>query len=209
MKFTRIIKPLIPAAALTVAVQAAATEHSAKPASEWEETKQSLAQAGEHATSASRNAWLDGKVEATLLLNRHLNSFKIDTQVKGDTAYLSGTVRSDVDRDLAEQVALNVKGIERVENGLEVDASAELRADEDEARNFGQRIEDATTTAIVKSKLLAHENIEGLAVDVDTYDSVVTLSGTVASSKVKSLVEKVASNTDAVDSVVNKLQVKS
>lgn len=215
MKFKKPLKnlrPLIPAAVISVSLPVTAIAEVKKDEADptqWQEAKQSLAEAGEHASNATANAWLDGKLEATLLLNRHLNNFKIDTSVKGDTAYLSGTVRSDIDRDLAGQVALNVKGIEKVENDLKVDADAKLRSDEESERNFGQRIEDATTTAIVKTKLLTHDNIEGMAVNVDTYDSVVTLSGTVASKKVRNLVEIVVSNTDAVESVVNELQVDS
>ena len=212
MRIKKTAYPLIPAAMLTIAVQAGADEQAAEASGEqsaWQETKRSLAEVKSDVSSATSNAWLHGKLEATLLLNRHLNNFAINTDVQGNTAYLTGTVRTDIDRDLAEVVALNVDGIENVENNIAVDAKTTGRAQDDPQRDFGQRIEDATTTAIVKSKLLANRHIKGMAIDVDTRNSVVTLSGNVATSEVKSLVENVAAATDSVDSVVNELSVDS
>ena len=42
------------------------------------------------------DAWLQGKVETVLLLNRHLNNFKIDTEVQGDVVALNGEVTTPI-----------------------------------------------------------------------------------------------------------------
>ena len=72
----------------------------------------------EYTDSRMKDAWLDGRLETAYLLNRHLNSFTIDTKVKDGVAYLSGTVEYDIDKDLAQQVALGIEGINEVENEL-------------------------------------------------------------------------------------------
>lgn len=189
--------------------QAKAEEAATKQqTSTWQETKQSFAEAKQIAATTAERAWLEGKLETTYLLNRHLNSFQIDTAVEGNTVYLNGVVDSEIDRELAEVVALNVEGIEKVENHLVVDKSA---ADEKRAaakeRSFSQRIDDATTTAIVKSKLFVNENISAMNVDVETHNDVVTLSGEVENSETKDLIYNVVAATDNVESVVNKLEV--
>ena len=70
-------------------------------------------------------------------------------------------------------------------------------------------VDDATTTAMVKSKLLADPQIKGTKIDVDTRGDVVTLSGTVASKEQKQLAEQIAKNTGDVKQVKNQLVVGS
>lgn len=154
------------------------------------------------------DAWLDGKVETAFALNRHLNPFRIDTEVENGTVYLDGSVESDVDRDLASQIAKSVDGVKGVENRLKV---AEMKeSDMQRATNdLLQNVTDATTTAVVKTKLLANGNTKGLQINVDTQDDVVTLTGIVESDEIRDLAEKLAQNTENVKSVENRLEVKS
>ena len=53
-------------------------------------------------------------------------------------------------------------------------------ASRNEHRDFPSWLDDATTTAAVKSRLIANSNTKDLQIDVDTRDDVVTLSGRVA-----------------------------
>lgn len=153
------------------------------------------------------DAWLDGKVETAFALNRHLNPFRIDTEVENGTVYLDGTVESDVDRDLAGQIAQSVDGVNKVENRLQVAETKEGDMERTTNELF-QNISDATTTAVVKSKLLANGNTKGLQINVDTEDDVVTLTGTVESDEVRDLAVKLAQNTENVRKVENRLEIK-
>ena len=167
----------------------------------------------EYADDATRNAWMHGKLETALLLNRHLNNFRIDTKVVGDTAYLNGKVESDIDKNLAEEVARGIDGIAQVANNLIIDrdnARVEREADEldEQGRTLAQRLDDATTTAAIKSKLLMNGNTSGMNIDVDTRNDHVTLKGEVNSSEEKALAGQIAENTDDVDGVDNQLQVR-
>lgn len=154
------------------------------------------------------DAWLDGKVETAFALNRHLNPFRIDTEVENGTVYLDGSVESDVDRDLAGQIAKSVDGVKGVENRLKVEEMKE--SDMQRATNdLLQNVSDATTTAVVKTKLLANGNTKGLQINVDTENDVVTLTGIVESDEIRDLAEKLAQNTENVKSVENRLEVKS
>jgi osmotically-inducible protein OsmY len=158
----------------------------------------------------AKDAWIDGKLEAVYALNHYLSAFEIDTAVTQGVVHLSGKVHSDIDRDLAGEIAKGIEGVVEVDNKLAIvpRTGATAKPAEGATRSFGAWIDDATTTASVKSKLLGNPNTEGLKIDVDTRGDVVTLSGQVASAEEKALAEELARNTGDVKNVRNQLVVK-
>ncbi len=174
--------------------------------------KPTMEQRVEHTQSAVKDAWLDGKLESALLFNEHLNSFAIDTEVKSGTVYLTGAVESDIDRDLAGEIAKSIKGVTAVENKLAIDKAKVSMADQDDSdsrKGVRQSVANATLTARIKTEFLVNSNIGGLAIDVDSSDGEVTLSGDVKSEQEKKLAEQIAKNTSGTRSVQNRLSVDS
>jgi hyperosmotically inducible periplasmic protein len=166
---------------------------------------------GAERTGEAKDAWITGKLEAVYALNRHLNAFAIETDTDNGIVHLTGTVESDIDRDLAGELAKGIEGVVSVDNDLLVAANARTAAAktaDGPDRPFGVWVDDATTTAAVKSKLLGNPNTKGLEIDVDTRGDVVTLSGEVASTEEKQLAEELAKNTGDVKEVRNQLVVK-
>ncbi len=184
-------------------------------------TVTSMATAGgnEHYTTdvKIKDAWIDGKIESALLINRHLNNFTIDTDVKKGKAYLSGTVRSEIDRDLAEEIAKSIEGVTAVDNDIIVKKSEEMsdkwhvthKHQKEKTREFGTWYDDATTTASIKSELLWNDSTSGLNINVDTAFGVVTLNGVVDSESEKELIEQIAENTSGVKNVESEIEVDS
>ncbi|MGB5354646.1 MAG: BON domain-containing protein [Woeseia sp.] len=170
-----------------------------------------LAEGNTDYTGAVKDAWLDGRIETAFALNRHLNPFAIDTEVDNGVAYLTGTVESDIDRDLAGEIALNIDGVTKVENKLDVKEKSAMdkmaASAKQKTNSLMQSIDDATITASVKTRLMANGNTKGLSINVDTENEVVTLSGKVRSSEERNLAEVLAKNTDSVAKVNNKLTV--
>ncbi|NGP54508.1 BON domain-containing protein [Thioalkalivibrio sp. XN8] len=162
------------------------------------------------------DAWLDGKIETSLTLNRYLNPFAIDTDVQDGVVTLSGIVESEVDKELAGEIALGVDGVKKVENKLEVRTGAAEAgestatagaAPDQQGRDFAARFDDATTTARVKYALLTHDGTDALDIDVDTVNGVVFLTGRVKSGEERDLAGELAANTEGVGNVENKLEV--
>ncbi len=154
-------------------------------------------------------ARLEGQIGTAILLNRHLNPFEIGIDVEGDTAILTGTVDESLDKDLAERVAMNAKGIAKVDNRIAVDAAAKMRErGMDNDRDFDEAVEDASTTASVKSRLLWNDTTDGLDIEVDTMNRRVTLTGDASTQAEKDLATRLALGTDGVRSVDNKIIVK-
>ena len=164
---------------------------------------------------AVKDAWLDGRIETAITLNRHLNPFSIDTEVKNGVAYLDGSVESDIDRDLAAEIAMSIDGVTEVKNNLRVETQKPSTLDKvagatkSTTSNLLSSVDDATITAGVKTRLMANGNIKGLDINVDTEGDVVTLSGKVRSEEERQLAEKLALNVDSVASVRNELTVSS
>jgi hyperosmotically inducible periplasmic protein len=159
-------------------------------------------------TQDIQNARKEAQLWTTYAMNDSLSAFDIDVEVNGSQAVLSGTVESDIEKDLAEQIALGVEGIGKVDNRLKVDANyAPQKTAAGSERDFGTTVQDATTTAKVKSKLLWNDRTDGLDIDVDTHNGKVTLTGTADTQASKDFAARVARNTDGVRSVDNKLKV--
>ncbi|MDX1563422.1 MAG: BON domain-containing protein [Gammaproteobacteria bacterium] len=159
---------------------------------------------------AAKDAWITGKIETVYTLNSHLNPFSISTRVDNGVAHLTGTVDSEIDRELAGELALGIEGVVEVRNDLVVNAEASAEAKnqrDDNGRNFGSWVDDATTTAAVKSRLIRNAHTKGLQIDVDTRDDIVTLSGRVETDEEKELAGQIALNSSDVAEVRNNLVV--
>jgi osmotically-inducible protein OsmY len=81
----------------------------------------------------------------------------------------------------------------------------------EKAKTAGQSIADATAnariTAAIKTKLVAEPGLSAFAINVDTTDGLVTLSGKVESHEQVASAVKVALETDGVHKVISTLQV--
>lgn len=172
----------------------------------WTNFKQDSEQAWDGTREAFRDGWVEGKLHTALMLNENLSVFDIDIEVDSATATLRGEVDSDIDKELAANIALAIDGIDKVQNKITLNAA--LAREEDEGRGFAQYLADLSTTAAVKTELLASDNIKGLDINVDTYRDVVTLKGKVESSAQKDLAEAIVAKRDDVDKIENQLRVQ-
>lgn len=156
-----------------------------------------------------QDARREAQIWTTYGFNPNLRASDIGVEVNGSTAILTGTVESGVEKDLAEQIALSVDGIGKVDNRLRIDAAFVPGKGKhyDRDRNFSTAVDDATTTARVKSKLLWNAHTDGLQIDVDTRNGVVTLKGAVGTAAEKNLAARLAQNTHGVVSVNNQLAI--
>ncbi|HEX7035701.1 MAG TPA: BON domain-containing protein [Pseudomonadales bacterium] len=156
---------------------------------------------------AIRDAWLDGRLETAYALNPELSAFDIHADVTDGVVRLSGSVGSEIARDLAVEIAEGMEGVSRVEHRLTISPPV-VAAGDDARRSLLQRIDDLTASARVKSNLAANGNTKGLTINVATHDAVVTLTGAVTSRKEKMLAELIARNTPGIHGVRNELAIR-
>lgn len=147
----------------------------------------------------------EGSIWTAFALNRHLNPFKLDIDVDEGRVTLSGRVESEVQKELAEQVAMSVEGVQSVDNRIEVDP----KVAEGNPPGMVQRLEDAILAATVKSKLLWNSNTRGLDIQVRSENGAITLSGQAQTAAAKELAGELAANTDGVREVFNHLSIST
>ena len=160
--------------------------------------------AAEQDRDTTSDLWLEAKLVTSYTLNQHLNPFKLKVDVKDGVAYISGTVDSPAERDLAVEIAKGIEGIGKVKEDIQVQPGM---AGEPEEPEFYRKVEDATLTARIKSKLLWNRQTHGLDIEVSTAQGIVTLKGKVASDVHRDLAVQLARNTTGVKGVKNQLQV--
>ncbi len=146
------------------------------------------------------------QIWTTFALSPYLRAHDLKVSVDDGKATLTGKVDEDVNKDLAKQIALGVSGVTEVDNQIVVEADyvPPARAE----RSYGDKVDDATITAAVKSKLLWSKHTDGLTTDVDTTSGQVTLRGTADTATAKELAGRLAMNTRGVVSVDNQLVAK-
>lgn len=165
---------------------------------------------------AAKDAWIQGKVETMLALSEQVSAFAIDTDVESGVVTLNGRVNSDVNKELAEELTRGVSGVTEVQNELEISTDNEPGFVEQSQKQLAGASQDllqwfnqASTTAEIKSRLLANTALPGLQIDVETQQDLIVLSGTVRSEAESALAEEIARNAANDDRVSNKLVVSN
>ncbi len=163
----------------------------------------------------AKDAWIDGKAEATLLFNGNLDSFDINTDVNNGNVVLTGKVDHSVDKKLAEELVSNIDGVMSVDNQLSVieekdmDKLASDMSDDAESEYDEQTgtLTDAKIATVIKTRLLMDSDISGFDIDVDVEAGNVTLTGNVDSDAERQLAVEIAKNASDVKNVEDNLQV--
>lgn len=177
----------------------------------WQDVKQGSKKAWNNTQDVYKEGVLAGKLETAIILNRQLNPFEIGFDVEGSQVTLKGKVDTEIEKDLAENITKGVDGVEKVDNKIVVEKSTTRanRVSADGERSFSQYVDDVSTTASIKTELLANENIKGLDINVDTFNNKVTLRGQVKSPAQKSLAEAIVKKRSGVSEVINQLKISS
>ncbi len=134
---------------------------------------------GVESSSAIKDDWIDGQLEAVYALNRHLGELAIDTSVSNGVVRLTGVVRSDIDRNLAGELAKGIDGVVGVRNILLLavprrDAALRARAADS---SIAVSIDDGgTRAATVRPQALHRPNTDDRRIEIATRGAVLTLS---------------------------------
>ncbi|MEX2272908.1 MAG: BON domain-containing protein [Vicinamibacterales bacterium] len=174
------------------------------------------------AACAASDPGITTAVKTKLAADDTVKAYQINVDTQQGVVTLTGTVATAAARDRALEIARGTDGVTRVDDRLTVDAAGTIdeRAREqarDAAAKAGDAVErpgdagaaltDAGITTAVKTRLLADPDVAGLKIDVDTRETVVTLTGTVATAAQKTEAGNIARDTTGVTRVVNNLKV--
>jgi len=147
--------------------------------------------------------WLIVKINTILLFHRNVSASDTKIYVDKGVVTLRGKAFSLAQKELTTEYAQDVDGVKSVVNEMKVE-----KAKVQPEQTAGEKIDDASITAQVKILLVAHRSTSAIKTNVQTTDSVVTVSGFVKNDAEKSLVGKLVGDVKGVTSVVNNMTIE-
>ena len=148
------------------------------------------------------DGWITAKVKTALLFHRNVSASGTTVYTKDGVVTLQGEASSLAAKELTTEYAKDIDNVKEVKNEMTV-ANVPAKAGE----TTGDKIDDASITAQVKSSLLSHHSTSALHTTVSTTDGVVTVGGIAKNEAEKSLVTKLATDINGVTSVINNMTV--
>ena len=148
------------------------------------------------------DGWVGTKVKTALLFHRNVKATKTEVDVKDGVVTLRGEAASMAQKELTSEYARDVDGVKDVRNEMTV-----AKTPTQPSESIGEKIDDASITAQVKSSLMSHRSTSALKTKVSTTDGVVTVSGIAKNAAEKSLVTKLVTDIDGVGSVINNMTI--
>ncbi len=148
------------------------------------------------------DAWITMKVKTALLFHRNVSASGTTVYTENGVVTLQGVASSMAQKELTTEYAKDIDNVKEVKNDMTI-AKAPATPD----ATIGDKIDDASITAQVKSSLLSHHSTSALHTGVSTADGVVTLSGVAKNAAEKSLVTKLVTDINGVNSVINNMTI--
>lgn len=152
--------------------------------------------------AAMSDAWLTTKVKSTLLYHRSVSGFKTEVEVKDGIVTLRGNAPSQAQKELTTEYTMDIEGVKDVNNEMTVTDTSKT------TRTMGDKIDDASITALVKMTLLSHRSTSAINTSVTTKNGVVTLTGKAKNSAEQDLATKLAKDVKGVKSVENRMTIE-
>ena len=154
------------------------------------------------------NASIEADVHLALLEKLGRDGLPIEVEVHGSQVVLTGQVEQRSTQELAEEVALSVPGVRRVDNRVTV-AEAVSRTPVGQAVSHTElEVQDAVLEARVGRALLGEIGRYAFDVEVESTDGAVSLRGTLPDAERKSLALRTAEKISGVKKVVDLLSVQ-
>lgn len=158
--------------------------------------------AGEQPAERS-DGWISMKVMTALAFHKHVSATGTTVHTDKGVVTLTGNADTEAQKRLTGEYAKDVEGVNEVRNDLVV-----VNPPKSAKSTVGEKIDDTSITAQVKTTLLFHKATHVLATKVATKDGVVTLHGEAENEAEKALVGKLAEDINGVKAVHNRMTVK-
>lgn len=155
------------------------------------------------ATQVVTDTALTTSIKAKVAADARTKGSDVSVTTTNGVAVLTGTAPSHEAKKAAEEAALKIDGVTRVDNRIEAPSAmasvgAEVKAG---AKATGEKVTDGWITTKVKTQLLADELTKGGKIKVETKDNIVHLSGKAGSEAEKAQAIKLAVGTEGVKEV--------
>ena len=152
------------------------------------------------------DATTSGKVKSAFMLSKRLSPYDIEAVTQNGMVTLSGPVPSEIDKELAEKVARDTRGVNQVSNQLVIEP--QIKPSEASLRE-SERIVDLEVQADLRERLAASADLSDKTIQISVANRNVTLAGEVETPAQKSGAEQLARSLANVTGVTNQLSVSN
>lgn len=146
------------------------------------------------------DGWITMKVKTVLAFHKNVSAMGTEVNTKDGVVTLTGNADTLAQKQLTGEYAKDVDGVTEVRNDLVIAKS--------NRRTLGDKVDDTSITAQVKSTLLFHKSTSMLATKVSTINGVVSLNGEAKNAAERDLVTKLVEDIHGVQSVHNRMTVR-
>jgi osmotically-inducible protein OsmY len=152
--------------------------------------------------SEHSDGWITMKVKGALTFRRNVSATDTEVSTLNGVVTLTGTAESQAQKDLTGEYTKDVLGVKEVRNEMKVSHQGKSGH-----RSVGEKVDDASITAQIKTSLLFHKATHVLSTRVATKNGVVTLHGEARNDAELALVTKLVEDIHGVKRVHNKMTV--
>lgn len=147
---------------------------------------------------------ITNKVKAAFSLSKRLSAYEINVAAKDGVVTLTGQTPTEVDKQLAGNVAKDIPDVKGVDNQIQVNPG--VKPSESSVRE-GMRVADLEIRADLNERLVSSQGLKGQSIQTLVQDRIVTLTGRVETPAQKAGAEQVARSVPNVVEVINNLEV--
>ena len=148
------------------------------------------------------DAWISMKVKTALAFHKNVSVTDTDVKTQGGAVTLTGRADSSAQKELTGEYAKDVDGVTEVYNDLDV-----VSPGPGAGASLGEKVDDASITAQIKTTLLFRKSTHALTTKVVTRDGIVSLSGEARNAAEKELAGKLAEDIKGVRQVNNRMSI--
>ncbi len=148
------------------------------------------------------DGWITMNVKGALAFHKNVSATKTEVHTENGIVTLSGKADSEAQKQLAGEYAKDVDGVTGVRNELTVGQPEKAH------RTLGEKVDDISITAQIKTALVLHKSTHPVDTKVSTKNGEVTLRGEARNEAEKDLVSKLAYDIEGVKHVHNRMTIK-
>jgi hyperosmotically inducible protein len=155
------------------------------------------------------DASLSADIRLALIDKLGFDALGVTVDTAGGKVYLTGRVEKRATQELAEEVALSVQGVTKVDNGLALKPNDRSETAVEQAVASSElEVGDAALELRVGKNLLGEIGRHALRLEVESTDGVVSVRGRVPDRQRKELALRAAEGTPSVKKVIDLIEVR-
>lgn len=153
------------------------------------------------------DAALMGKIKSAVAQTKRLHGYSIGVECKEGSVTLTGEVPTEIDKQLAADLAQEVTGVKEVNNQLRVVPDATPQPGENRPPDLSVNVEDLELQANLRERLQSVPELKAQKIEIKVQNRQVTLTGQVTTEGQKTRAEDLLRGYPKVATIHNQLRL--